>query len=515
MIYLLTFFGVPLTGGTPVPFRFANSGYVTTPSDTPSNTYFEERIKDIGAFTKDLYGNSRTYGETKISFGSCVLINSDGGLDYLNNFAFDGQDYQIDLIQNEFQPYSSKVVVQQGKLRDIEISLTEVTLILKDDLFSFDKPLLTLKYLGNNILPNGIEGTADDIKGKVKPVVYGEVKGITPIFVNTSKLVYQVSFLSVAEILAYDGGLSLSNAGNFTDLNTFLNHNIPSGHYITLLSQGLLRLHSNPVFQLTCDVKESLTISNNRTGSILSRIAQVVNPGTIINTVSVTNLDNSSPYSVGVYVDDESTALKVMDELAESVSAYFIYDNTKKFSVGRISEPNVTSDFIFDELNIIRNSLIKERSRDTDRGIPSYLITLNYLKNYTVLSDSDIAGAVKANLPTRYGFLMNEYRTVNSTDITVKNIHEEATEIIRNTLLISSSDAQQESNRLLSIYKKRRDVYKFTVRIDYIDNIQNLEIGDTIELKVNRFGLDLGKKFVVLTITNDFSSNKLELTVWG
>lgn len=515
MIYLLTVFGVPLTGGAAVPFRFGTVGYVTKPTDVPSNAYFEERIKDIGAFTKDLYGDSRTYGSTRISFGSCILVNSDGGLDHLNNYAFDGQDYQIDFIPSDKHPFSSKVIIQQGKLRDIEISLSEVNLILKDDLFSLDKPLLDTKYLGNNALPNGIEGTQDDIKGKVKPIVYGEVKNITPVLVNTSKLVYQVSVEPVAEILAYDGGVSLTYHNNFTDLNLFLNHTIPSGNYITLLQQGLVRLHSNPSFQLTCDVKESLISTNNRTGSILSRIAQRVHPDTTINTASVQELDTTAPYTVGAYINDESTALSVMDSIAESVSAYFIYDNSKLFSVGRISEPTGTSSFTFDELNIVKDSLSKERSRDTDRGIPAYRVTVNYLKNYTVLSDTDIAGVVKSSQQGLYGFLMNEVRAVNSTDLTVKDIHPEATEIIRNTLLLSSADAQSEANRILTLYKTRRDVYRFIVRVDYLSNIQSLQIGSIIELKVNRFGLNAGKKFVVLTVTNDFTSNRLELTVWG
>lgn len=514
MIYLLTFFGVPLSGGAEVPFRFAEKGYNTKPSDTPSNTHFEERIKDIGAFTKDLYGNSRTYGETKVSFGSCTLVNTDGALDYLNAYAFDGRDYKIEMIQSEEDSYSTAMVVQQGKLRDIEISLSDVNLILKDDLFSLDKPLLTVKYAGTNILPDGIEGTEDDIKGKVKPLVLGEVRNISPVLVNTSKLIYQVSFEPVAEILAYDGGQSLTNGGNFA-LNDFLVHNVSAGHYVTNLENGLLKLHAPVVFQLTCDVKESLTAADNRAGRILKDMALKVYPLVSINNTSIAALDTAAPYVLGIFIDDESSALENMDMIAESVGAYYIFDENKQFTVGRLLAPSATAVQVFDEVNTLRNSLSKQRSKDTDRGIPAYRVTLNYAKNYTVLTDSDIAGNVKTNLPTRYGLLQKEYRTVNATDNNVLTVHPESPEIIRNTLLISASNAQTEANRLLNLYKVRRDVYTFSVRVDDLINPQNIQIGTTIELKINRFGLSLGKKFVVLTITNDFTSNKLELTVWG
>ncbi|WP_328716773.1 hypothetical protein VO226_16100 [Halomonas elongata] len=70
-------------------------------------------------------------------------------------------------------------------------------------------------YDGSNVLPDGLEGTEDDIAGEPKPQVWGEVRNATPVQVNTSKLIYQVSSLSDCTVTAvYDKGLSEQDAGD-------------------------------------------------------------------------------------------------------------------------------------------------------------------------------------------------------------------------------------------------------------------------------------------------------------
>ena len=98
----------------------------------------------------------------------------------------------------------------------------------------FDKAHQRVQYLGNNVLPNGLEGTADDIKGKTKPKVYGKVFNIEPMMVNTSKLIYQASDSDVYDIPnVYDKGAALTRGSDYADSAAML---------ATAPSQGSTRL---------------------------------------------------------------------------------------------------------------------------------------------------------------------------------------------------------------------------------------------------------------------------------
>ena len=138
-----------------------------------------------------------------------------------------------------------------------EVSSTSLRLRLRDRLSEFDKAHQRVQYLGNNVLPNGLEGTADDIKGKTKPKVYGKVFNIEPMMVNTSKLIYQASDSDVYDIPnVYDKGAALTRGSDYADSAAMLATAPSPGQYKACPSEGYFRLGAAPEGTVTCDVTE-------------------------------------------------------------------------------------------------------------------------------------------------------------------------------------------------------------------------------------------------------------------
>src|SRR5690606_16385768 len=87
-----------------------------------------------------------------------------------------------------------------------------------------------------------------------KPLCYGRVLNVTPVFVNSSNLAYQAHDGPVEDIdQVYDNGVVLVFDTDKTG-SEFDSYTVPSGKYATDISRGLFKLGSLPAGMITCDV---------------------------------------------------------------------------------------------------------------------------------------------------------------------------------------------------------------------------------------------------------------------
>jgi len=228
-----------------------------------------------------------------------------------------------------------------------------------------------------------------------------------------------------------------------------------------------------------------------------------------INLTDITALDAKNSSEVGIYIPNQQTAIQVMDELSESIGAYYGFNSDGIFRVGRLESPSGIASVILVEDSILE--IDKVASNDSDGGIPAYRVEVQYAKNYTLQDRSNLAAAVADERVAELGV---EYRTVISEDLTVLNKHELSPEIQKITLLITQVAAQAEALRVLNIYKVRRDVFNLRVRLDS-QIITQLAIGALVELSYYRYGLQMGKLFTIIGLEVDYQSNKAEITLWG
>lgn len=210
-IYLVTITAYDLTGASVETLRYSTgAGFVTAPGDTPANTYFEPRVQQPALIKRAMFSGTNTLGQSRVSTGDLVLINADGGLDFMEDYSFNGRAIEI-WYGPETGTYPTDFEqVLIGTMKDALVGNDVVTIRIKDLQEDLEQPIQTTKYLGNNSLPAGLEGVAGDLKGKPKPLCYGVVKNIAPPLVNTSKLIYQVNDGAVNSVDAvYDRGISL------------------------------------------------------------------------------------------------------------------------------------------------------------------------------------------------------------------------------------------------------------------------------------------------------------------
>ena len=495
--------------GTLQTLYLSDEGFCTSPTDTPANTFCDPRIIDPGSLGLHAFGDGRTSGTTRLESGDLVLVNTDGALDDWINYSFDGRSITIRSGEEGGAYPSSFTTVFKGTMESFETTFDKAVIKLRDKQFVFDLPLLTTLYTGSNVLPDGLEGTPDDIKDTQKPRVYGKVYNITPAFINTSKLTYQVSDGPVQSISAvYDKGAAFTAGADFAT-TTLLQAAVPAaGSYVTCLSAGMFRLGSKPAGTVTADVTQGATAADRTVAQIVKAVALAASLSAgEISAADVTALDTLNSSVVGVYVSDDSTFQSVIDQLVNSVGAYASFDNTGTLRMGRLASPSGTPLLYLQEYDIRDNF---ERRSIKDGGIPVYRVSVNYSKIYTPQS-SDLAGVVTE---ARRAAIAKEWSVSKVEDIAIKTQWKLSDELKQDTLLTNATDAATEAARLLALYKVRRDLYEVTISSSLFAQA-NLKIMDVVSVTSSRFGMSGGKLFKVLGYSFSLRSQEVTLNLWA
>jgi hypothetical protein len=459
---------------------------------------------------RDIYSSGTTTGQSSVGYGELVLVNNDGGLDYLIDYGFDGRAITIRYGSDTGAYPADFTTVFTGTMEQSELRWNEVSIKIRDrqdELAS--KQIQTTKFAGNNSLPNGLEGVATDIKGNPKPITYGKVFNVNPPMVNTSRLTYQVNDGAISSVdKVYDRGVELTKGTDYTN-QTDMETNAPSaGNFRVWPGGGYFRLGSSPVGIITADVVQGAAASNRTVAQILKSIA--IDRGGVVSgdvdSGDVTALDTANSAEVGVWVDSETDIASVMDELANSIGAWWGFDSLGKLRMQRLEVPSGTPVTVLTETEIL--DIDRTGTSDSGHGVPAYSCKVKYKKFYTV-QDTDLAGAVT---DARRNEVKEEFREVVSTDVAIKTKHLLSPELEFQTLLVDASAAGTEAARLLVIYKTRRDVVTAKVKVCQCVSI---DLGDVVEVDIPRFGYSGGKLFRVIGIETDLRRNEIDLTLWG
>lgn len=503
---------VELTGatdniGTLETFYLSDEPYATKASDTPANKAFLPTLKKRGTISLSLFGDGRVSGGSTLDVGEIVVSNANGSYDHWLNYGFGGRPLVIRHGEAGGVYPGSFSELFTGTVDSIYVDRAELRIRIKDPQRLFERPCLTNTYAGNNALPSGAEG-GSDIKGRVKPKVYGAPLNASPVLVNTSKLTYQIHDGALTDIAAvYDRGASLTKGANFANLSALEAASPSAGSYVTCLALGLFRLGSAPAGQITCDPVQGATAADRTTAQVLKALA--LDAGVAsgkIDASAVAALDTANPAPVGIYVDDERPFAEAMDEIAQSVGAFYSFQADGGFVVGRWEAPSGSSAVTIGEFYIGQDY---QRRPLRDGDAPTYQVKVGHSKVNTV--QSDLAGSVSAS---RKAFVGQEYRTELASNLAVKTQFDDAQIYSVDTLLVNQADAAAEAARLLAMLSVRRDSFELPVPVRLLSN-PLLKLGACVTLQINRFGLSGGKLMRVSGIRLELASNRAVLTVWG
>lgn len=497
----------PAISGTRTLY-FSTVGYTSHPADTPAHQHYESRLLQPGLMRRDIFSQGATGGASNTGFGVIELINT-GELDALLDYGFDGRAFRI-LLGDSKAALSSFATVLQGTMEQAEFTLTRITLRIKDRLAELDKTCQPNLYAGDNALPDGLEGTADDLKDKPKPVLLGIAYNIRPPVVNTSKLIYQVSDGPVSIAYVYEGGVQIPYdvGSNYASEADMMDNAPAAGHWRAWPTGGYIRFGSAPAGQITVDARGVIAGTYDRPGSILMALA--LRSGTVasgdVALADVLALD-ALP-EVGIWLSNGENIKEAMDQIANSVGAWYGFDRTNQLRMAQLTEPSGTPIATFTADDIM--SLERVATSDTGRGVPAYKVSLNYHKNY-----SPVTQAPLTDVPADYrAWLTSPNKTASAADASVQAAHPLAPALEFDTLILATADASAEASRRLDLYKVRRD--RLNVRVRIVPGFSaELDLGDVVAIDIARFGYGGGKLFRIIGIQADFKAGAYDLTLWG
>ena len=469
---------------TAVTLRFASGDYTQVESG-PAHYYYEPRLIQPALFQVRANTGPLLSGSGRTSVGQVELLNSDGGLDYLADYAVDGRAMTVRLIDG-----GSEATYLIATVERMTFSGNRVLFSLRDPLAALDQSINTTLYAGNNTLPAGVEGTDNDIGGTRKPLVFGAVVNATPVLVNTSKLIYQVHDGSDVTVSAVrDRGVPLSFESTATDLADLLATAPAAGYWRTY--QGYISLGS-AAQSVTCDASRD----DVGAGDVFDEIA--VDAGFTVSSTDITALNAIG--DVGLYIIDESSRRSALESIAHGCGCYYALNDEGVIRVIALAAPSVT-DITIEDTFI--TSLDRVATGSSDIGLPVASVTVRADKVSTVQSDM----AAAAINPARYA---NQYRNAKADDAAIRARHPLSVDMIIDSPLCDLSDAQAVADVLLPLLKVRRDVVECGVQdLD----VQALFVGATVTLNTPRLGYP--RSFILLGWRLDSNQRRAYLNLWG
>lgn len=489
----------PATAST-VTHRFSTGGGYNN-----AGTWYAPRIENPATFRREMGGN-QLGTRTSSSYGELTLVNADGGLNDLSSQFFDGRSLTLK-IGAPTDSYASFTTILKATIETVSLERERVSVRLRDRSSILDTPFCTVKYAGTNALPNGIEGTPDNIQGQTKPRIFGRIALMSPVLVNTSKLIYQINNGSIDSIVnVFDAGAYLTRSTDYSSQSDMENNAPAAGTYRSWPAGGCFRLGASPFGQLSVCAVEKWDYTYCTAANIVQRI--LTEKGLTSSdwvAADFTALNQKNAGSLGVIVGPDETTASLIDRICESIGAWWGFDSLNRFRIARFDGPSSTPEAV------ITHDELLELERSSDAVFPLWQVTVKADQNYVVQDKTAMAGVVP---DFRANWFEQEFRDQKTEDTSVKTLRLLSTVDDQTSLLNGISQAKAESARKLALFSPRRDTVNMTV-VDPAGTFSSLDLGDTVLIQTEFLGYDAGRTMVIVGMQPDYERNQLDLKVWG
>lgn len=487
----------PATETTKVWLFASGSGFDS------AGDFYVPRMENPATFSRSMSGLS---GRTGQSWGELTLLNPDNAIAALGEDFFDGRTLTLKWGDRDGS-YASFTTILTATIETIGIEKDRISFRLRDKAVTLEQPFATAKYAGDNALPLGIEGTADDIKGQTKPRLFGRVALMTPVLVNASKLIYQCNAGAVDAIVnAFDGGAYLTKATDYNSLSDLYSFDPPAGQWRAYPPLGLIRLGSTPINTLSICVVEKWDHTQISAAGLIQRI--LTEKGlTSADWVAAdfTALNQKNAASLGIVVEGDETTASLLDRICASVGAWWGFDALGKFRIARFDAPTGSP------VATLTDDLIIDAERQPEAQLPFWSVKMKADINYAVQDKNGLAGVVTE---ARAAWLKEPAREQEAVNATVKTTRLLAEETTFDSSLNGISIAQAEAARRLNLYAVRRDVVNLTLANPH-QYYTTLDLGAVINLASTRLGYGTGRLMTITSVGVDYQQNTIDLTCWG
>ena len=445
--------------------------YTTLPTDTIPNKPYLPIVDGSFAFTENLSLD----GEPSISVGDIELDNKDGMLDDWLNEVWVNRNIRVYIgdvswKREDFFLVFNGVVANIGSRSRDKLNIT-----LRSKLDRLNTPV-TESVLG---------GTTSNAE-RTLPLTFGECHNISPLLVDPANHIYQFHQGAAERVIEVrDNGVPITvNASPST---------------------GKFTLTASPAGTITASVQGKTPYTNTVAGIIKFLATQYGTPTERFTTADIDeanfntfNTQHLQP--VGVYLGDRSNVLAVCQELAASVGAQLVVSSIGKLKLVKIQTPSPDSAYTISRDNYEYGSLSISSRSEVIAGV-----RLGYCKNWTVQE------SLETGIPAgNKDMFMQEWLTVSSRDSAVASAYKLYADPAQvDTFLLKRTDAQAEATRRLNLWKEPHNIFS----IQGYAELLKLELGDSVILEGDRWGLSNGKLGQVIGLEKDWISGKVGVEV--
>lgn len=457
---------------TTYPAATGNAERSTADDDTPAATWVPGKLAGNWNYSITVASGVAPTAGGSSSLGILEIIDPDGELDALRTLALDGAE--LVLLRGDPEAYfDTYTAVARLTAAGIRGTTARKEILVRDQTWRLDTAELHgQRYAGTG----GVEGDSD-LAGQMKPIGFGVVFNATPKLISAARLIHQVSCTSVLAIDAVkDGGVALSSIGDFATYAALDAATINPGEYATCLAEGLFRLGGKPEKICTVDFRgDNDAIAGgpaypHTRAQIVRRIAcgrgsvRLTDPGDI-DTAAFEALEVWQPATLGYYWTEAITKAEAIAEVMAGCAGWWTVRLNGRLAVGQLEDPALAvPDFT---LSYPSDDDTAESRVDApevpDYAPPRKTTVMGFARNYTPMTDDQIAGAAAADAVVLKGDA--SYVTIEDAWVSVA-YPSAAVVTITSSGFAFGADAGREANRQARLFRTRREPYRIPAVID-------------------------------------------------
>jgi hypothetical protein len=517
MIFAIEIQGFNLTTEAVETLYFSTAPLVTGAADTPAHTAFDAGVGRMSWMGANLFRDGATYGASQVTPAEIEVKNADGRLDGLLGYAFGGRPIVVRSGEAGAAYPGAWTAVIVGTVEQPTYTEHALTFRVRDRTELFRRPAQPNVYAGNNSLPNGLEGTTDDLKGQRKPLVFGYVLNAPMPCCNTSRLIYQAHDGAVVDVPAvYDAGVALTKGTDYTNQADMEATAPAAGHYRVWPAGGYVRLGSTPAGQITADIEQA-TGTDADLAAVFAAVVAAAEADTgetiTVNSTDLAAINAVRPYRCGVWATG-MTYLQALDLLA-GAGIWYHFDALGELRLGRlIYAYSGPSRRVLTGGDIIKIEVVS--TRDESGGVPVRRVLVDYARNWTV--QRDVAGSVSA---ARRAWLAQEWRTYkrdNPPGLSDRYIL--SPEMRIQTALVDAADVSYVAAAVANMYGLPWKLLRVTANLPPAE-MDDLRVGVSVPIYYPRWGLDRypaaigGTYFHIVGLNVDMRTGNIEMLLWG
>lgn len=490
---LLVEIDVVSPAGATSTLRFADRAMRPFPAGAPAkaNLVWDDRIIETPSFRASLFDDVTTL-QPGIGAGMLTLANADHALD-----AYQGHAWGAVSIWR-WTPgtlFSAAVVMLKGLASQPTFdppssAAARVRVPMFDYRAELETPIQGITYAGTNGVGGVLyEGEADGLKGKPKPVAFGDLTDahLPAPQVNAGARVHQFHDgpIQGAEVI-FDGGVDAGYA-DVGDLSgaAFDAATPGAASYQTDIGRGLVKINGAPVLSLTfgCKGDKSGGTYVETPGPVIAKLlAKAGVPGGRIG-ASVAAL--ASAAVVGVFAAEPVNALDLVTFAGRAGMAAVLPDRAGVWQAFEFGPPEVVADFA-----ITAGQVINLKPDEEPPPIGEFRV--GWGRIWTTFSRAEIKASIKdTSAETR---LASAYRYATLEDATVKARFTKAVwaTATLDTALRQEADAIALAVKLKALLGLRADGSPrrmWRVTIENTDAAMAIAMGQTVSLDYPPAGL--------------------------